>query len=100
MLVLWVLPILQVFVLIASTINAGEQWWYDNSLLGLSGFVGLIGGFVYVNGFRLIAEGANAEHVELSTAAAAVSSDIGTNLGEVLGIWIQSRLYSKLGIED
>ena len=100
MLVLWLLPILQVVVLILSTVNAAEQWWYNNGLLGLSGFVGLIGGLVYVNGFRLIAEGVNPEHVELATAAASVSSDLGTNGGEVLGIWIQSLLYGKLGIED
>ena len=97
---LWIMPVIQLGVLVFSTLNASEHWWYSYSLLALSVFVGFLGGAVYVNGFRLIAVGVDKEHVELATAAAAVSSDIGTNLGEAAGILIQKWLYSKNNIHD
>ncbi len=98
--VLWIMPILQCVFLVMSTINGVEHWWYDQSLLASAVCVGFLGGAVYVNGFRLIGESINPELNELATAAAAVSCDIGTNFGELVGVFIQKYLYEKNGIHD
>ena len=97
---LWLMPFLQVGVLVCFTLDAHFQWWYDESLLVACGFVGLVGGAVYVNGFRLVSEGTPPELRELAAAGAAVSSDIGTNFGEGVGHFIQKILYAKYGIKD
>mmetsp|Transcript_25789 Transcript_25789/g.53623 ORF Transcript_25789/g.53623 Transcript_25789/m.53623 type:complete len:459 (+) Transcript_25789:88-1464(+) len=97
---LWVMPIAQVGLLVASTLNAAEHWWYDNSLLLASVVVGLFGGAVYVNGFRMIGEEVNADVRELAIAAAAVSCDIGTNIGEGVGVLVQSWIYTQNGIKE
>jgi hypothetical protein len=66
----------------------------------MSVVVGLFGGFVYVNGFRMIKEGVGPEHAELATAAGAVSVDIGVVTGETVGIFIQRYLYMRNGISE
>jgi len=98
--VLWVMPLIQLCLLVFSTLNASSHWWYDNSLLASSVVVGLFGGAVYVNGFRLISEGVDPHHSELAMAAASVCSDIGTNFGELAGLFIQKWLYSQNGVTD
>ena len=81
-----------------STLNASEHWWWDNSLLASAVVVGLFGGAVYVNGFRMIGEEVRADVRELAIAGAAVSCDIGTNLGEAAGLWIQAWEERRNGI--
>jgi len=54
-LVLWAMGFTQCFVLIFFVLDARFKFWYDNSLLSLAFFTGLLGGAVYVNAFRLIA---------------------------------------------
>jgi hypothetical protein len=39
-------------------------------------------------------------HNELAVAAASVCSDIGTNFGELSGVYIQKWLYAQNGISD
>ena len=89
---------MQTAILVFSTLNAASHWWYDQSLLALSVVVGLLGGAVYVNGFRLVSESIPKDVNELATAAAAVSTDIGTTLGELMGLGIQAWLYVQNGI--
>ena len=95
---LWIMPTVQMGLLAFTTLNGKYHWWYDNSLLVSSVVVGFFGGAVYVNGFRLVAENIKPEVVELATAALAVTCDIGTNLGEGFGLWIQHWLESSNGI--
>ncbi|GMH83173.1 hypothetical protein TrST_g5115 [Triparma strigata] len=95
---LWAMPLMQVGILVLSTLNASEHWWWDNSLLASAVVVGLFGGAVYVNGFRMIGEEVKADVRELAIAGAAVSCDIGTNLGEAAGLWIQRWEEQRNGI--
>ena len=91
--VLWLMPAVQTAVLAFFIVDINTQIWYDRSLFGLAIFVGLLGGWVYVNGFRLIIEGEKDDRLkELSTASAAVFSDLGCNLGEATGLLLQKLL--------
>jgi hypothetical protein len=94
------MPTIQLFLLIFSTLNGKYHWWYDNSLLVSSLIVGFFGGAVYVNGFRLVAENARPEIVELATAALSVTCDIGTNAGEGMGLYIQHWMEKANGISS
>ena len=60
----------------------------------------MIGGAVYVNGFRMVGESVGPEMAELATAALAVTCDIGTNAGEGAGYFIQKWLEGKNGISS
>ena len=64
--------------------------------------VGGFGGAVYVNGFRLINEDGRyrKDDKELCVAAASVCCDVGSNLGEGLGVLLQMWIYKINGIED
>ena len=55
-------------------------------------FVGLLGGGVYVNAFRLRMETMDDGVRELSVASASVFSDLGCNLGEATGLLLQLLL--------
>eukprot|EP00466_Bigelowiella_natans_P012421 jgi/Bigna1/68349/fgenesh1_pg.6_\ len=83
---LWGMAIAQCFVLIFFVIDARYHIWYNNSLLALAFFTGLLGGAVYVNAFRLITESVPSRLKEIAMTAGAVSSDFGTNLGEALAL--------------
>ena len=95
---LWIMPAVQLALLAFSTLNADNHWWYNQSLLLLSVVVGLFGGAVYVNGFRLITEGAEGGKKELAVAAASACGDAGANLGDAAGIFLQRWLDGRNGI--
>ncbi|CAM9303776.1 unnamed protein product [Ectocarpus fasciculatus] len=97
---LWIMPILQTFILVFFIADAYEQWWYDWSLLALCFVVGLFGGAVYVGGFALIADTVPPHLTEFSLGTAAVGADIGIACSNVAAIFIQKALYDYHGVSD
>ncbi|GAB5369972.1 hypothetical protein AAMO2058_001452100 [Amorphochlora amoebiformis] len=98
--ILWSMSIFQCVVLIFFVLDAQHKFWYDYSLLSMAFCTGLLGGAVYVNAFRLIAAGVPPRLKEIAMTAGAVSSDFGTNLGEALGIGLQTYLYRVNSISE
>lgn len=100
MLSLWMMPTLQLFLLVFFILDAYFMWWYDWSLLLLCFVVGLFGGAVYVGGYALMAETVPPHLKEFSLSASGVSVDIGVALADVAGILIQQALYDHHDLSD
>jgi len=90
---LWVMPILQVILLLFFIWVAISHVWYDYGLLILCFFAGLLGGAVYVNTFTLISKEVAEEKKELALSISSIGESIGTILSDITGVFIQSCLY-------
>jgi len=95
---LWILPVLQLLLLLFFYFVAMEHFWYDNSLLFLCFGAGLIGGLGYVNAFRLVAEGVPSDLSELALAATSVGDSIGVVFSDIFGTFVQACVYKRNGI--
>ena len=91
--VLWALPLLQCALLAAFTANALDRWWYDYGLLAPCVVVGLLGGAVYVHGFKLLALSVHPARRELAMASACVAADLGLMAGSGLAVVLQACIY-------
>jgi battenin len=97
---LWIMPIMQAFLLVFFIADAYGMWWYDWSILTLCFVVGLFGGAVYVGGFSLIADTVPSHQKEFSLGTAAVGADIGIACSNVAAIFIQKALYDYHDVSD
>lgn len=97
---LWIMPFLQIGMLLFFSFNATEQFWNGLSLLFPALFVGLLGGGVYVNAFTLITKEVDDAYEEFSLSAASVADTFGSLLGDVFALFLQSCLFYSLGLED
>lgn len=100
MLDLWILPIVQLLMVLFFYLVAVYHFWYDNSLLILCFGVGLIGGLGYVNAFRLVAEAVPAELKELALMSASVGDSFGVMTSDIAGTFLQAYIYRRNGISD
>ena len=97
---IWILPLLQVVLMIFFVVNAYICFWYNWTLLVVAFLVGLIGGAVYVGAFALIAEEVDEDKREFSLSAASIADSIGILLSNICGLWIQKGVYTYHGIQD
>jgi battenin len=97
---LWLMPLLQLALLLFFLLNAYFMFWYNWSLLSMCFCVGLLGGAVYVNGFALIAEEVPPHAKEFSLSAASIADSVGIACANVAGIFIQQALYDYHDISD
>jgi battenin len=104
--VLWFMPILQcgnlLFFVSVATIQAhGASTWMYNPLLfyGLSLYTGLLGGAVYVHGYKRIVLDRPQNNTEFALAATSVAEAIGILVADVLGLFLQSCLYKANQID-
>lgn len=97
---LWIMPLLQVGLLVFFLANAYLMFWYSWSLLVPCFCVGLLGGAVYVNGFALISEKVEPEMKEFSLSSASIADSVGIACANVAGIFIQRALYNYHDISD
>lgn len=99
---LWTMPFLQCvnvffFAYVAADNDYYEdQWWYSFSILMIPCFyVGLLGGAVYVHGYkRICADFACVDRREFALAATSVAESFGIVCADILSLFIQSCLYS------
>lgn len=110
MTVLWILPGLQVlnlvfFVWVAAvggdsrendTEGRPSWWWPYQEWLLLAGalYTGLLGGAVYVHGYKRIQADFDASTVELALAATSVAEGFGILAADVVSLFLQSCLYA------
>jgi hypothetical protein len=56
--------------------------------------VGLVGGGVYVNGFKMIAKSVKKKSErELAMSGASVADTMGIGIADMLGLWVQACLF-------
>jgi len=99
MAVLWLMPFLQCANLVLFLFIAATHFWYDYTLLILCFYVGLLGGGVYVNGYLRINSDLPKHVSEFALATVSVADTIGIVVADISGLFIQSCLYQKNGIE-
>ena len=100
-LVLWLLPLIQLGLLLFFWGDAAFLFWIDWSLLIPAWVVGLLGGSVYVGVFSWISEDTpdmSLRQFRLSSASAADS--LGIVLANIVGVAIQRQLYALHGIQS
>ena len=104
MLVLWLMPMLQLvnLVLFSTTAATGTEperlLYHQPVLLFASFFTGLLGGAVYVHGYKRIVADTPAAYTEFCLASTSVAEGFGILAADVAGLFLQSCLYQKNGI--
>jgi hypothetical protein len=118
--VLWILPALQVWNLILFCYTAAAagfdnddhddhdddndnallaSWLYQQPVLLSGAFVtGLLGGAVYVHGYKRIIADYDQHQVELALSATSVAEGLGVLCADVASLFIQSCLYQIHGL--
>lgn len=91
--VLWLMPALQLLLLLFFTSVAISHWIYNWVLLAPCLMTGLLGGAVYVNAFTLISRHVDPLMREFSLAAASLGDSLGIAFADVAGVLIQGCLY-------
>ncbi|KAL3151769.1 hypothetical protein ABBQ38_012743 [Trebouxia sp. C0009 RCD-2024] len=91
--VLWLMPALQLLLLLFFTSIAVSHWVYSWVLLAPCLITGLLGGAVYVNAFTLISRQVEPLRREFSLAAASLGDSLGIAFADIAGILIQGCLY-------
>ena len=98
--VLWALPLAQLALLVAFAADALARVWYDFSLLGPCVVVGLLGGAVYVHGFKLVALATPPARRELAMTGACIAADLGLMAGSAAAVVLQACIYQAHGLDD
>lgn len=98
--VLWQLPLYQCGLLVFFVVDAMGHFWYDWGLLLPCFVVGLLGGSVYVHGFKLLGQSTEPKYRELAMASCSVSADLGLLLGSAIALVLQPWIYSANDIDD
>jgi battenin len=97
---LWIMPFLQIGMLLLFSFNATHQFWNGLSLLVPAFITGLLGGGVYVNAFTLISKEVEQAYVEFSLSAASVADTLGIIGGDILAMFLQGCIYQQLGFAN
>jgi battenin len=101
--VLWLMPALQsINVIFFSTVasHPDASWIYNpNVLYPLCFYVGLLGGAVYISGYKRICADLPVQHREFSLSATSVAEGAGILVADILGLFIQSCLYQVNGLQ-
>ena len=93
--ILWFMPALQaVNVVIFAAVAAHHVWYSYSQLMPLCFAVGLLGGGVYVHGYKRICTDFNAiDRREFALAATSVAEALGIVCADIMGLFIQACLY-------
>jgi battenin len=91
--VLWVMPVVQVGLLVFFLTVAVTHFLYSWLLLIPAGAAGLLGGAVYVNAFTLLAREVEPQYREFSLGAASVADSAGIAVADVSAVFIQGCLF-------
>ncbi|GAX15682.1 hypothetical protein FisN_3Hh156 [Fistulifera solaris] len=96
---LWVLPLLQVLNLLFFSVIALQSpqtsWLYNQPLLyATSTWTGILGGAVYVHGYkRILVDFQGTSLTEMALATTSVAEGIGILMADILGLFLQGCLY-------
>ena len=91
---LWIMSILQAVNLGLFSLVAAKHVWYNYTLLIPCFYVGLLGGGVYVHGYkRICADFDMVDQREFALAATSVAESLGIVCADIMGLFIQACLY-------
>ncbi|GAX13586.1 battenin [Fistulifera solaris] len=96
---LWVLPFLQVLNLLFFSVTALQSpqtsWLYSQPLLYITSiWTGILGGAVYVHGYkRILVDFQGTFLTEMALATTSVAEGIGILMADILGLFLQGCLY-------
>jgi len=100
MLVLQLMPVLQTALLVLFVFIASFEFFYNWGLLALCFAAGLLGGGVYVNAFtRIAVDIGKGRRQETALSIVSIADSCGVMFADVAGLFIQSCLYEKHGID-
>ena len=91
--VLWLMPILQCMNLVFFYFVATYHVWYNNFLLIICFYTGLLGGSVYVNGYMRVNKDLPVSIREFALSTVSIADSLGIVLADFSGLFIQSCLY-------
>ncbi|CAB9500710.1 Protein BTN1 [Seminavis robusta] len=93
--ILWLMPTLQALNVVFFAWVAAEHVWYNYTILiPCCFYVGLLGGGVYVHGYkRICADFVLVDQREFALAATSVAESMGIVCADLLGLFIQACLY-------
>lgn len=91
--VVWLMPCLQTLNLFFFSIVATTHFWYDNSLLYVCFYVGLLGGGVYVHSYTRINQDLPPYMREFALSTTSLADTLGIVMADISGLFIQSCLY-------
>lgn len=98
--VLWLMPVLQTMNLcLFLTVAVRHGVLYQRGIL-LSGsfYTGLLGGAVYIHGYKRIVADMPPEYIEFALSSTCVAEALGVLFADVLGLFLQSCLYESNGL--
>lgn len=102
---LWIMPALQVVNLILFSVTATTGtavplgFLYQKPvLLSISFYTGLLGGAVYVHGYKRIVADVPAQYTEFALSSTSVAESLGIVMADISGLFLQSCLYRSNGL--
>ena len=95
---LWLMPALQMVNVGCFWIVASHHVFYNWWLLVGCFYTGLLGGTVYVHGYKRICKDLPKEHTEFALSTTGVGEVLGILSADVCGLFIQSCLYAINGL--
>lgn len=99
---LWLLPGLQIVNLVFFYCTAQYSpppFWYTPTVLYMTAlWTGLLGGAVYVHGYRRVIADIPPVHRELALATVSMAEGLGVLVADVLGLFLQACLYQVHGL--
>ena len=98
---LWLLPVLQVGNLLFFVITATTHgmMYHRGLLLTASVYTGLLGGSVYVQGYKRVVKDLPPAHTEFALSTVCVAEALGVLVADVVGLFLQSCLYQWNGVQ-
>jgi battenin len=96
--ILWLMPILQCANLAFFYLVATYHFWYNDFLLILCLYSGLLGGSVYVNGYMRVNKDLPISIREFALSTVSIADSVGIVFADFSGLFIQSCLYRSNGL--
>lgn len=91
--ILWMMPVIQVCLLVFFILDSGYAFWEGYSLVAPAFVSGLLGGAVYVNCMTLVDKEVKEEAREFSLAASTLSVNFGILMASITGLYVQWCLF-------
>ena len=96
-LMLWVMPGLQIVNLVffywTAQMSPTPFWYNPLVMYGLALWTGLLGGAVYVHGYRRVIADVAPVHCEFALATVSLAESLGVLVADVVGLFLQACLY-------
>jgi battenin len=102
--ILWLMPALQtlnlvVFSVVASHPKTMSALYQPTTLYMGAFYTGLLGGAVYISGYKRICADLPLAHREFALSATSVAESLGIVVADAVGLFLQACLYQINGLE-